>query len=96
MKRPQNTERPWKIEYKNEDGHMSTFRSSYCTALAAVQSAHFNWVRNWAEGSENGTLECQSQVQLPITYAQENKAFIVYTDGFHTYTIFHRESVIYG
>lgn len=85
-KRPQNVSRPWKIEYKNEDGHIFTYRGSYTTKARAVRAVSDMWLRDHAE--------LDSDMVLKTTESNEN--YSIMSDGFHMYTVFNREAVVYS
>jgi len=95
-KRPQNVKRPWKVEYKNQDGVIATWPSTFVSARNAAAAVRNFWLRELAVDDSYTTFAPVEGHSLETLDKDIPYGFIVYSDGFHTFTIFHREAVYYS
>jgi hypothetical protein len=87
--------RPWRIEYRNNDGHRFDFRSTFSDPMRAMEKAHLHWFENHAELDSGAVMGWVAGTRY-YQEARETSGHIVHSDGFHTYTVYHRDSVVYG
>lgn len=90
-KRPQNTERPWKIEYKNSDGYTETLSSSFTNKERAGTRVRSLWLNFQAVADSNTKIS-----RIENCGDTEGYDTWISSDGFHIYTVFHRNCVFYS